>query len=167
MDTDVTIRPLAIEDATAMAQVLSSPELYTHIGGQPPTAESLSDLYARQTVGRSPDGTQEWLNWVVLDSASDPVGYVQASRLVDGESAEIAWVIGRPWQGRGRATAAVRLMVAELADRGVGEVTACIHPDNVPSVGVARRIGMRATDRVVDGETCWVGVAKGDSLPSS
>lgn len=156
MGTDVTLRPLATQDAAAMVEVLSAPQLYVHTGGSPPTHEDLTDQYARQALGRSPDGTQEWLNWVVLDEASDPVGYVQASRPIDGTSAEIAWVIGLPWQGQGRACAASRLMVEQLASRGVEEITAYIHADNEASVGVARRLGMAPTDRVVDGETCWV-----------
>lgn len=150
-----------------MAGVLSAPELYTHIGGEPPTTEGLTDLYARQTVGHSPDGSQQWLNWVVLDQGREPVGYVQASRPVDGASADIAWVIGLAWQGAGRATAAARLMVADLAGRGVEEITAYIHPENVASVGVARRLGMSPTDQVVDGETCWSGRAKGAFGPTS
>lgn len=142
-----------------MADVLGSEELYTHIGGRPPTEEELVSLYQRQTVGFSPDGSQEWMNWVVLTEGTTPVGYVQASRPVDGATADIAWVIGAPWQGRGYATGAVGLMFTELLARGVGEVVADIHPANQPSEGVARRIGMTATDQIVDGETRWVGKA--------
>ncbi|MCM3556821.1 GNAT family N-acetyltransferase [Janibacter melonis] len=160
MDQDVTIRPLRVEDAAAMVSVLSSAELYTHIGGTPPTEEQLSKLYAHQTVGHSPDGSQEWMNWIVLTQEGEPVGYVQASRAVGSATAEIAWVIGAPWQGRGYASAAVALMLEELASRGIEEVVADIHPANKPSEGVARRIGMEATDQVVDGETRWVGKAR-------
>lgn len=160
MNHDVMIRPLRVEDATAMVSVLSSADLYTHIGGTPPTEEQLSKLYAHQTVGRSPDGSQEWMNWIVLTHESEPVGYVQASRAVGSATAEIAWVIGAPWQGRGYASAAVALMLEELVSRGVNEVVADIHPDNKPSEGVARHAGMTATDQVVDGETRWVGNAQ-------
>ena len=86
----VELTPLTVEHATAMVSVLSDPSLYEFTGGTPPTLEELTDRYTRQAVGHSPDGTEQWLNWVVLlDSA--PVGYVQAT--VVGDSAEIAWVI--------------------------------------------------------------------------
>ncbi len=155
MDEGVTIRPLKVEDAAAMVGVLGSTELYRYIGGEPPTQEQLSKLYARQTVGLSPDGSQQWLNWVVLDEGGTPVGYVQASRPLHVTTAEIAWVIGVPWQGRGYATRAVALMLEELASQGVDEVVADIHPANTASEGVARRVGMVATDQVIDGETRW------------
>ena len=88
-----------------MVAVLSDPSLYEFTGGTPPTLEELTDRYTRQAVGHSPDGTEQWLNWVVLlDSA--PVGYVQAT--VVGDSAEIAWVISPSVQGRGLATEAAR-----------------------------------------------------------
>lgn len=157
MDAAVTIRPLRVEDAAAMVDVLASPELYRHIGGEPPTEEELSTRYARQTTGFSPDGSQQWLNWVVLDGRGAPVGYVQASRPLDGARAEIAWVIGAAWQGRGYATRAVVLMVQELAGLGVDEVVADIHPANTASEGVARRVGMVPTDEIIDGETRWTG----------
>lgn len=111
-------------------------------------------------MGFSPDGCKKWMNWIVLAGAGDPVGYVHASRAVGGASAGIAWVIGVPWQGCGFATAAVAMMVDELVLRGVDEIVADIHPANKPSEGVARRIGMQATDQDVDGETRWAGQAR-------
>ena len=85
-----------------MVAVLSDPSLYEFTGGTPPTLEELAARYARQAVGHSPDGTEQWLNWVVLLDTT-PVGYVQAT--VVGDSAEIAWVISPSVQGRGLATA--------------------------------------------------------------
>jgi len=160
MGTSVEIRPLVVEDSRVMADVLSSTDLYTYIGGRPPTREELSTLYARQTTGRSPDGLQEWLNWIVIVNGEQAVGYVQASRPVGGSTAEIAWVIGRPWQGQGYATSAARLMLAELNARGTDEVTADIHPSNHASATVARRLGMSPTDEVVDGEIRWTGITR-------
>lgn len=86
----VTLRPLAVEDAAVMVAVLASKDLYTHIGGAPPTEEQLTNRYERQAVGFSPDGTQQWLTWTVLAEGGAPVGYVQASRERDSSEAEIA-----------------------------------------------------------------------------
>ena len=116
----------------------------------------LESRYARQGVGGSADGREQWFNWIVL-VADRPVGYVQATRPTGSRDAEIAWVIGIDWQGRGYATAAGRLMLAELACVGVQDVTACIHPDNVASEMVARHLGLRPTAEVVDGEIRWAG----------
>ncbi len=100
----VTLEPLAVSDATEMAVVLADPELYRVTGGRPPTEDELRRQYERQVVGRSADGTEEWLNWVVrVDGAA--AGYVQAT-VHDGSRAVVAWVIGTDWQGRGLATEA-------------------------------------------------------------
>ncbi len=70
-----------------------------------------------------------WFNWIVTDGAGgSAVGYVQATVPTSGGPAEIAWVIGKPWQGNGYTTESVRLMLGELASHGVTEVIAHIHP---------------------------------------
>lgn len=152
----LSLRPLAVSDASAMSRVLSDPVLYGAIGGEPPSREALEDRYARLVVGRSDDGTEEWVNDVVLlDGAS--VGYVLAT--VTGDEAvrraELAWVVGAPWQGRGVATQAARLLVDGLRRRGVIQVSALIAPGHAASEGVARGLGMTRTDVVVDGEVRW------------
>ena len=136
-----------------MVSVLSDPSLYEFTGGTPPTLEELTDRYARQAVGHSPDGTEQWLNWVVLLD-STPVGYVQAT--VVGDSAEIAWVISPSVQGRGLATEAAREMVELLTAAGVRRLVAHVHPDHAASARVAERLGLRRTDVVEDGEVRWV-----------
>jgi uncharacterized protein (DUF1684 family) len=149
----VDLTPLTVDHAAAMVAVLSDPSLYEFTGGAPPTLDELTARYARQTVGHSPDGSEQWRNWVVLlDSA--PVGYVQAT--VVGDSAEVAWVIAPAAQGRGVATRASREMVERLTALGVRRLVAHVHPDHVASARVAERLGLRRTDVVEDGEVRWV-----------
>ncbi|QFY14836.1 GNAT family N-acetyltransferase [Nonomuraea phyllanthi] len=132
-----------------MAGVLSDPGLHTFIGGEPLTAQELRARYERLVAG--PPG---WRNWVVWSREEERlVGYVQAT--IDGGSAEIAWVIGTPWQGRGLATAAATALVGRLAEQGIGTVVAHIHPDHAASAAVATAAGLRPTDRWHDGEVRW------------
>ncbi|MFD5330016.1 GNAT family N-acetyltransferase, partial [Streptomyces sp. NPDC127092] len=120
--------------------------------------EELRQRYAILARGRSEDGAEDWANWiVVLEPEGRPVGYVQATIPVSGQPAEIAWVMGAPWQRNGYASAAAALLLAELAEMGVKQVIAHIHPDHGASAAVARRIGMSPTDEVVDGEVRWEG----------
>ena len=151
---DLRLDPLRVSDAAEMAGVLADPALYTVIGGQPPTEAELTAQYRRQVGGRSADGTEEWLNWVVrVDGQA--VGYVQASVLAGGR-ASVAWVVGVRWQGRGHATAAARAMLAELAARGVTRIEAWISPGHRPSELVAERLGLRPTGELdEDGEQRW------------
>ena len=107
----VRLEPLAVVHAEEMAGVLADPALYEFIGGEPPDAATLRERYARLVVGRSGDGLEEWLNWIVRDPDGAAAGTVQATVTEGGSHAEVAWVIGVPWQGRGYATDAARTLV--------------------------------------------------------
>jgi RimJ/RimL family protein N-acetyltransferase len=155
----LTLEPLSVEHAEEMASALDDPGLHEFIGGSPATADELRARYARQIVGHSPDGTEGWLNWVVrLRDTGDPAGTVQATVRPAGGllSADVAWVVASPHQGRGIASEASGAMVEWLRARGVHRVVALVHPDHTASSAVARRLGLVATDDLVDGEVRWV-----------
>jgi RimJ/RimL family protein N-acetyltransferase len=144
------LTPLAVTDADAMATVLADEALYEYTGGEPPTVADLRGRYARQVAGSGrPD--EVWLNWIVR-VAGEPVGYVQAT-VADG-SADVAWVIGTPWQGRGYATEAAAGLVAWVRERGL-DPFATIAPGHRASERVAAAVGLRVTDELVDGERVW------------
>jgi len=147
---------VAVADASAMARVLSDPSLYRFTGGEPPSVDALTRQYTAQVRGCSPDGRAAWINRVVLVDEG-PVGYVQATVPMDDDVAEIAWVIGRPWQGLGYAKRAAELLVEELTGRGVHRLVAMIRPDHVASQRIAAHLGMRDSSEMVDGEIRWTG----------
>ncbi|MDX6371677.1 MAG: uncharacterized protein QOD98_665 [Nocardioidaceae bacterium] len=147
------LEPLTVDHAAAMVAVLADPALYEFTGGSPHTLSELSERYARQSAGHSADGSEQWLNWVVV-LGDGPIGYVQAT-VVDDE-ATIAWVLAPEHQGRGLATEAATAMVRWLVTAGVGQLIAHIHPDHGASGHVAERLGLRRTDVVEDGEARWV-----------
>jgi RimJ/RimL family protein N-acetyltransferase len=152
----LSLVPLAVGDAEEMVGVLSADALYAFTGGSPPGLGELRDRYARLAVGRSPDGSQEWRNWILRrQTDGTAVGYVQATIIGGGARAEIAWVVGVAWQGHGYATEAARALVAWLDSRGVTAVQAHIHPDHVASAAVARRAGLLPTGHFDDGEQLW------------
>ncbi|MFI6675938.1 GNAT family N-acetyltransferase [Kribbella sp. NPDC050470] len=143
--------PLQVEYAGEMAEVLSDPDLYTFTGGEPPTVEALENRYRRQLAGPGREN-EYWLNWVVQYD-SQLVGYVQAT--VTGRTAEIAWVIGTAWQGRGYAKEAARGLVDWLGAHGVERIVAHVHPDHAASAAVTAAAGLTRTDQVDDGEYLW------------
>lgn len=158
VDRTLALRPLTVPDARVMATVLADPVLYEFTGGGPPTEDELLRRYEVQVRGRSADGTERWSNLLVLlGEAQQPIGYVQATTPVDGSPTEIAWVIGRPWQGHGHAARAGRLLLDHLAEQGVGSVVAHVHPEHAASQRVATRLGLTPTSTVVDGEIRWSG----------
>ena len=148
--------PLRVDDAGEMAAVLAAPSLYAFTGGEPPGVDELRDRYAVQLEG-PPDEDEAWRNWIVREAAEDgngaAIGYVQAT--VTRDTADVAWVIGEPWQGRGYASEAAQAMVGWLGTHGVRAVTAHIHPEHDASAAVADRVGLKPTLTVEDGERLW------------
>ncbi|MET9265812.1 GNAT family N-acetyltransferase [Amycolatopsis sp. NPDC004079] len=149
--------PLSVSHAEEMASVLSDPALHTYIGGAPDSLAALRSRYRRMTAG-SPDPAVSWLNWVIQVRDSGLAGTVQAT--VSGSVAEIAWVVGTPWQGRGIATEAARGLVGWLLSQPVDAIIAHIHPENRASAAVAAAAGLTATDEWQDGEIRWCRTAQ-------
>ena len=151
--------PLGVDDAEAMADVLSDPEIYRFIGGRPPTADELRELYAQWVAGPPGQG-DAWHNWVVRLAVDDtPIGHVQATVLDDGAVADIAWILGTPSQRRGYATEAAIALIRWLERQGVATITAHVHPRHAASARVAERAGLEPTDIIEGGERVWRRVA--------
>ncbi|MEV0182424.1 GNAT family N-acetyltransferase [Streptomyces sp. NPDC050625] len=152
--------PLLVEHAEEMAAVLADPALHGYIGGTPDTPRELRSRYRRLTAG-SLDPAVSWLNWVIRLRDEDRLtGTVQATvgpaGSGPGSVAEVAWVVGTPWQGRGIASEAARGLVDWLAEqKGVEGVVAHIHPEHRASAAVATVAGLTPTGDVRDGEVRW------------
>jgi RimJ/RimL family protein N-acetyltransferase len=155
--TRLDLLPLEVEHAAEMAAVLSDPALHTFIGGTPDTAQALLSRYQRLVAG-SADPAVAWHNWVIrLRDEACLTGTVQATIGPAGDetTAEIAWVVGTAWQGRGIATEAGRGLITWLGTRSVHTVIAHVHPDHRASAAVATACGLIPTDEVHDGEIRW------------
>jgi RimJ/RimL family protein N-acetyltransferase len=153
----LTLVPLRAGHADEMAEVLADPDLYTFTGGSPPTPQELRARYERWTAG-SPDPAVSWCNWVIqLRSSGCLAGTVQATISTGGNqpAAEIAWVVGRPWQGRGIATEATRALIGWLQRKSIHTVIAHIHARHHASAAVAAAAGLTPTDHRQDGEIRW------------
>ncbi|MFF8617829.1 GNAT family N-acetyltransferase [Streptomyces sp. NPDC015350] len=149
--------PLRVAHAEEMADVLSDPALHTFIGGTPDTPQALRSRYRRMTAG-SPDPAVSWLNWVIrLRDTPGLTGTVQATvgPSDHGPVAEIAWVVGTPWQGSGIATEAARGLVDWLGGQRVHTVIAHIHPEHRASAAVATAAGLAPTGEWHEGEIKW------------
>lgn len=149
--------PLRVEHADEMAVALSDASLHTFIGGTPAMEQELRVRYERMVTG-SPDPAVSWCNWVLrLRDEARLVGTVQATIGPSGEGteAEIAWVVGVPWQRRGFATEAAQRLVVWLEQLPVQSLVAHIHPDHQASASIASAIGLSPTGQWQDGEVRW------------
>jgi RimJ/RimL family protein N-acetyltransferase len=137
-----------------MVEVLSDIDLYAFTGGDPPSLNELEARYRAQVAG--PAASDEvWHNWILrLAETGIAVGFVQAT--VNGNAADVAWVVGVGWQRQGLATEAAMAICGWLAAHGVERFTAHIHPDHVASGRVAAAAGLQPTDEVDhEGEVVW------------
>lgn len=151
----LVLEPLTVPVADEMFALLSDPVLYEYTGGQPPTLEQLREQYSFQVAGKSADGQQQWLNWIIRwQISAEPAGYVQATvENIQGVlTAEIAWVVGVAHQRQGVAVEASAGMIDWLSTSGVRKIVAHIHPDHEASMLVARRLELLQTDSQADGE---------------
>lgn len=150
------LSPLRVEDADELFPLLQDDRIYEYL--DQPAPDSLENLRDRHAFmldpGSSPPG-ELWLNWLVnVGEDRSSAGTVQATVDVESNTAEIAYVLSPTFWGLGIASAAVRLMLVELAEKhGVQTFVASIDPRNARSLALATRLGFVATARPQDDTT--------------
>ena len=158
----LVLRPLTLADLDDIAGFVSDPETMRYIGAggtrtRDQARESLGwmvETFERQGFGqfgveRKEDGAlvgRAGLNvwdpsdWSItrLDEATGPI------------EIEIAYLFGRDYWGQGLATeAATAVRDWALAEHGFERLIALIYPDNVRSIGVAGKLGMKLAGEAV------------------
>ncbi len=165
----LSLLPIVAEHAPLLFGVLADPALHAFTGGEPPASvEALRARFTHWERRRSPDGSELWFNWLVLEQAGGTaIGYVQTT-VRNPSIADVAWVIGAPWQRQGYATEAAAAVVRWLEGLSVTHVRACIAPAHTASERVAERVGLSLTSAWEDGEQVWSRTAaeRGDAAPS-
>jgi RimJ/RimL family protein N-acetyltransferase len=162
------LEPLSVDHVDELAPLLDDVRLHHFTGGAPADVAALRSLVERQVVGHSPDGSEEWLNWVARRRVDGrAVGTLQAGVSVteSGPVAAVAWVTAVPHQGQGYAKEGAQAVADHLRSRGRMTLVAYVHPGHIASMAVARSIGLQATDVVVDGEVCWSDAGTGSIGP--
>ncbi len=124
-----------------MFLVLSDPAIYEYENAPPASIEQLRARFTKLETRRSPDGAQQWLNWVVRLKTCELIGYVQATVHADGRAA-IAYELASRYWGRGLARQAVQAMIAELAATyKVRRLSAVLRRENTRSLRFLERLG--------------------------
>ena len=138
---DLTLEPQTAAHAEEMLAVLSDPAIYAYENAPPRSLEWLRERFARLESRRSPDGQEQWLNWVVRLRGAGLIGYVQAT-LHAGARAAIAYEFSSAYWGRGLASQAVGVMIAELVEHyQVHTLTAVFKRENLRSRRLLERLG--------------------------
>jgi ribosomal-protein-alanine N-acetyltransferase len=139
----LTLEPILPDHADALFGPLQDARLYSFIPQEPPASlAALRERFARLAVGRSPDGTQVWLNWAArrIDSGAR-VGTYQAT-VYPGHTADIAYITFAGQQGQGFAREACVEVIRYLREGyGVQTVGADIDARNQASIALIERLG--------------------------
>jgi ribosomal-protein-alanine N-acetyltransferase len=140
----IVLEPLVAAHAEAMYPLLADPALYTFLDHGPPTsAADLERGWRKLESRRSPDGSEQWLNWVLRTPDGALAGFVQATVLASN-TAWVAYVVGRAFQRRGYAGCATRAMLRCLAgDYGIARFLASVEQDNAASRALLARLAFR------------------------
>lgn len=136
-----TLEPQVEAHAAAMFDVLSDPAIYEFEGVPPPSVEALAAGFRRKETRRSPDGSEQWLNWVVRLPGGELAGYVQATVLASGASLVGYEFASLHWR-KGIGRAAVGAVLDELATSyRVHTLVAVLKRANFRSMGLLRHLG--------------------------
>jgi RimJ/RimL family protein N-acetyltransferase len=147
----LTIEPLGHEHAEGLFAALDDNRVGTFIGGADvTTVEALHDRIDGSIGPAWPTG--HWHNWVARRSDDSViVGRLEATTYGEtrptGKWAEVAYLFGPAFWGRGYAIEGVSWMLDHLRDElVVEEIWAAVHPGNVRSIRLLERLGFEPRD---------------------
>lgn len=139
------LEPQLATHADEMFVVLSDPAIYEFENQPPASLEALRHRYALLESRGSPDGSEQWFNWVLRLDDGRAAGYLQAT-LYAGARADIAYELASAHWGRGLAARAVQAMIDELATHhGVRHLSAMLKRANHRSLRLLQRLGFVAS----------------------
>jgi ribosomal-protein-alanine N-acetyltransferase len=135
--------PQTAVHAQEMFVVLSDPAIYEYENEPPPSLEWLRERFAKLESRQSPDGQEQWLNWVIHLRSTELIGHVQATVHPNGHAA-IAYELSSAYWGRGLARQAVQAMISELVEHHqVRGLYAILNRRNLRSRRLLERLGFR------------------------
>jgi ribosomal-protein-alanine N-acetyltransferase len=139
----IRLEPLTAAHAGELFPLLADRQVYRFIPDEPPpSVAALAERYRRLESRRSPDRSQQWLNWAIRRLEDGQcAGYLQAT-IHPGGTADFAFVLGPPFWGLGLARAASVLALQALFDgHGVVSVFATTDQRNLRSSGLLTSLG--------------------------
>lgn len=149
--TRCTLEPQVEGHAAKMYDVLSDPAIYEFENEPPQSAQWLTERFWRLESCRSPDGAEQWLNWVIRLPNGALAGYVQATVLPTAV-ALIAYELGSSHWRQGIGSSAVRSMLDELREGlGVRRFVAVLKATNYRSVAMLRSLGFSPANPYEEG----------------
>jgi [ribosomal protein S5]-alanine N-acetyltransferase len=139
----LVLEPQLAAHAAEMFEVLSDPAIYEFENSPPESRRSLEQRFSCLESRLSPNGDEQWLNWVIRLPTGALAGYVQATIGLD-RVAHIAYEVASTNWRRGVGRTAVSAMLGELsATYDVHTFAATLKPRNYRSMALLRKLGFR------------------------
>jgi ribosomal-protein-alanine N-acetyltransferase len=130
-------------DVAAIERLFGDPVVMRYVGA----GGALPPEAARRALERwSTDArTRDHSIWALVEhSGSDVIGWCGLQNLPASDKVEVAWLLDRPYWGRGYATEAARAALTIGFERaGLREIVAIAHHENAASLNVMRKLGMQ------------------------
>lgn len=169
MHVDADFRPLVTErlllrrsqpdDAESISMYRSDPEVHRYQGWERTDPDGIR-AQIEEMGARAPGEPGGWVQLSVEEREGGLVGDVGLSP-ADGETGviKIGYTIAPAFQRLGYGTEAVGALVAYALDRlGAEVVRAYASAENLPSIRVAEKVGMRLVERIEhrEGDEVWL-----------
>ena len=139
----LVLEPQLEGHAADMFAVLSDPAIYEFESEPPPSVAVLGQRYAMLESRLSPDGSEQWLNWVIRLPGGELAGFMQATVLVGGR-AYVAYELASRFWRQGIASTALEAVLQELASHyGVRDAFAVLKAVNHRSLSLLAKLGFK------------------------
>ncbi|WP_010111515.1 GNAT family N-acetyltransferase [Acinetobacter sp. P8-3-8] len=140
--TKIYFQSLNIDHANILFEYLQEDALYHYIPDQKYTSiQALKQRYSRLIQG-SASIEEIWLNWVMFSDTQlkQPIGTLQATLFPQQETAQIGYVIFKPFWGLGYASKAVEWLENDLKHTfSIQNLEAYVDPKNTASIKVLEK----------------------------
>ncbi|MDD9939652.1 MAG: GNAT family N-acetyltransferase [Myxococcales bacterium] len=140
----LTAQPVVKQHAAVMAEVLRDPLTYRFLEEGPPSVSKLERQYEFLAGGKSPDGTEHWLTWILIPKdQTTPIGFVQAT-VREPDTVHVAYLLAPAAWRKGYGYEAVSGMLEVVFARyDVARAVAEMDTRNVASIGLVEALGFR------------------------
>jgi len=140
------LRDLEPSDVDAVHEYASSLDVVLHQEWGPNTIEQTREFVAGCVLGNSMP-YKETLDLAAVLNDGSLIGSYRATLSEDGMEAEIGYSLNPRYWNRGYGTEAAKRLIAYLANElRVREIFATSRPENLASIHVLEKLGMRKVD---------------------
>ncbi len=143
------LRPIVESDAEAIWPYVSDPEISRYMSWHPHDSLETTHAFIADVRRRMSEGST--ISWVLVERASGAVcGLVSLIAIMRGhralryDKAELAYWVGRPFQGKGYALEACRAALAyAFGEMALNKITVAHDLENAASRALIKRLGFR------------------------